>query len=113
MAQRAVDREMSGQIDWCLDHQWDQWSAVPVEAERWSELDSVEQEVFHLEWAGVTEHWLRELHSWARAGLLTSEQLRRYHRIEKLVREQRPTLRAMLGAETALIPSALEMNERQ
>lgn len=112
MAQRAIDGELSEQIDWCLTYLIDQWGDLPAQAERWSALDWTEQEVFHLEWAGITEHWLRELYHWARAGLLAPDQLRRYRQIEQLVREQRPTLRAMLGAETALTPTIVESDER-
>ncbi len=112
MAQRAVDRKMSEQIDWCLNYQWSHWSSLPENAKHWAEMDWTEQEVFHLEWAGITEHWLRELGTWAREGLLTPGQSSRYDELTRLVRAQRPTLRAMLQEETALTPTAMDSPER-
>lgn len=52
-------------------------------------MDSVECEVFHLEWAGVIEPRLRELAEWAAAGQLSSEQLAGFATLLNLVRQHR------------------------
>lgn len=96
MAQVAPHLGRPADIDWALNYQRMQWSEIPWYAEQWAEWDSTLKEDFQMEWVGITEHWLRELQSWAEQGLLTPEQCARYDALMKLIAQHRPALEKLL-----------------
>jgi hypothetical protein len=96
MAQVTRKRRTSPDIEYHLDYQFSSWNGIPEYAEWWPEMDSIEREVFHLEWVGITEARLDQLQQWAERGLLTTRQRARYAELLKLVAEQRPTLERLL-----------------
>ncbi|MBA4180497.1 MAG: hypothetical protein C0506_07915 [Anaerolinea sp.] len=76
-------------IDDRLTYLLEEWEGLGQVERRWAAMDSVEREVFHLEWAGVIEPRLRELSEWAAAGELSREQLARFATLLELVRKHR------------------------
>jgi hypothetical protein len=84
-------------IDYYLDYQFSKWDSVPEYAEWWPSMEPVDREVFHLEWAGITESRLQDLQQWAEQGSFTAEQQARYERLLALVAERRPTIERLLS----------------
>ncbi len=98
MAQVAPTTDQQSDVDFALRYEWISWSSIPEYQEWWSEMDADEKAAFELEWAGITEHWLRELVCWAAQGLLNPEQCARYDELQALIARHRPTLEAMLAS---------------
>jgi hypothetical protein len=99
MAQVARDPKLESDIDYHLGYQFHQWTNVPDIAEHWAEMDAIEQEVFHLEWLGITESRLTTLGHWAEQGLLTPAQRARYDELLELVACHRPLLEQLLAED--------------
>ena len=97
MAQVARDPRLESDIDYHLEYQFHQWNNIPDVAEHWAEMDAIDQEVFHLEWVGITESRLTMLGQWAEQGLLTPAQRARYDELLQLVARCRPLLDDLLA----------------
>ena len=97
MAQVARDPGLEADIDYHLEYQFHQWNDIPDLAEHWAELDAIDQEVFHLEWVGITESRLTLLEQWAEQDLFTPAQRARYDELLQLVARCRPLLDRLLA----------------
>lgn len=84
-------------VDSHLDYLLAAWAGVPDVARRWDSLDSFEQEMFRLEWQGVTESRLRELERWRRQTTFAPAHQSRYEELIRLVARVRPTLDALFA----------------
>ena len=97
MAQVAREPRSRTDIDYHLDYQFRSWQSVPEYADWWPGMDVTGQEVFHLEWVGITESRLHQLREWAAQGPLTPAQRARYGELLRLVARHRPILARHLG----------------
>ena len=93
----TVQEGLHDKIDHYLDFELGAWQSVPEYAERWSEMDPIDKEAFHLHWKGVTEAYLQELKRWAAAALLDSNQLAKYKHLQALIAQRRPMLDDLLS----------------
>lgn len=105
MAQVAREPRSRTDIDYHLDYQFRSWQSVPEYAEWWPGMDATEQEMFHLEWVGITESRLAELRRWAAQGVLTPAQRERYDELLRLVERHRPILARLLGDDANPAPA--------
>jgi hypothetical protein len=97
MAQVTRQRDLESDIDSHLDYQFMQWRRVPEIAEWWPKMDTVEKEVFHLEWVGITEARLQELAGRMNGGAIRPDQRDRYSDLMRLVECHRPTVERLLA----------------
>lgn len=100
MAQVAREPRSWTDIDPHLDYRFRSWQSVPEDADWWPGMDPAEQEVFHLEWAGIMGNRLRELRGWAEGGALTPAQRERYDELPQPADRHRPILARRLGDDT-------------
>ena len=91
-ARLPVVQNRKPDVDGYLDYLLDAWGRVPDVARGWDTLDHFEQEMFHLEWLGVTESRLRELERWQKQNAFTPAQQSRYEELYRLVARVRPVL---------------------
>ncbi len=84
-------------VDGYLDYLLDAWARVPEVARGWDALDSFEQEMFHLEWIGVTESRLRELERWRTQSTFSVGQQSRCEELTRLVARVRPVLNSLFA----------------
>ena len=98
MARVAREIRPQPDVDYHLDYLFRAWESLPEYAERWASLDVAEQEVFHLEWVGITDQRLRQLRQWAAQCLLTPAQCKRYEALLELVARHRPLLERLLAS---------------
>jgi hypothetical protein len=96
MAEVARKAQPDPDIDYHLDYQFRHWLGIPEYAACWPEMDAGEQEVFDLEWKGITESRLAQLSRWAVEGCLTPPQQARYGELMQLVTRYRPLVARLL-----------------
>ena len=101
MAQVARDPRLESDIDYHLEYQFHQWDNLSDIAAQWAEMDTIDREVFHLEWVGITESRLTLLEQWAEQALLTPAQRARYDQLLRLVERHRPLLGELLREDGA------------
>jgi hypothetical protein len=83
-------------IDEYLVYLRQKWESLDLVFSQWAAMDNIGQEVFQLEWSGITESRLNELRQ--SVDQMTPAQTRRYDELLALVTEKRPALEKMFAS---------------
>ncbi len=92
-----TSRSTSDRIDAFLAYCLREWDAVPEIAEEWDTWSDGDRLEFALEWP-IREDRLQQLGGWARQGVFTPAQRRRYDQLNAVVATHRPLVQLLLRA---------------
>src|SRR5688572_33140679 len=97
MANQIELESLAEKIDEFLSYVAAAWETIPDDAAEWQTWDEESQLVYRLEWAIPRDRWAA-LQRWSAEGLLTAEQVCRFHEIEELMRVHSAALARLFGS---------------
>lgn len=100
-----VTPEIRESIDWYLDGLARKWDESLDVMRCWDELDSLDQDVFDVEWP-LTLDYLGRLREYRQQYPFSPEQERRFQELEQSLYAHEPELEAIFGTGGAMLDSA-------